>query len=82
MSVDVANANADIDASGTSRQANMSRRPAVNIVAIAAAAVGNTAKGITISFGAELATQVDMPNTTPIDNMPARSSAMIQRGVV
>ena len=43
MSVDVTNVNADIDASGTSRQANMSRRPAVSIAPIAAAVVGNTA---------------------------------------
>ena len=81
MSADVANVNADVDAIGTSRLANMSRRPAVSIAASAPAVVGNTAKSITISIDAELATHVDIPNTTPIDAKPMRSSHTIQRGV-
>ena len=60
----------------------MSRRPAVSIAAIAPAVEGNTANSITISVDAELATHVDMPNTSPIDAMPIRSSQTIQRGVV
>ena len=60
----------------------MSRRPAVSIAASAPAVEGNTAKSITISIDAELATHVDIPKTTPIDARPMRSSHTTHRGVV
>ena len=81
MSADVARVNVDSDAMGTSRLANMSRRPAVSMAAIAPAVVGNTAKSITISTDDGLATHVVIPNTTPIETKPVRRSATIQRDV-
>src|SRR4029077_13078467 len=78
----VAKVNAEVDAIGTSTLRNMSRRPAVNIAASAPAVEGHTANISTISIEAELPTHVDIPNTTPIDARPRRSSHTTQRGVV
>ena len=82
MSDDVTNVHADRIAIGASRLRNMSRRPAVSIAAIAPAVAGNTAKSMTISTEAELATQVVIPKTTPIDSRAVRSSITSHRGVM